>query len=113
MVDVVADVRRKRRLYRIGNISLQEFRLWLEDRCRFIFQLIGYALGHADGVNGSDEADEGIRSHYRSSLRDIEGMEPGWLISDTRSALQPVLTQEAERGLDFFDPLNRRRRTAA
>lgn len=105
ILDVVADVRRQRQLYRLHALTLQDFWSWLEERCRFIFQSLGYALGHADGVIGSDDADEELKERYRAALREIEGMELGWLVPETRAALQPVMTQTAWAGLEVFDPL--------
>lgn len=105
IVDVIADVRRQRRLYRVGDLTLQDFWPWLEGRCRFIFQSLGYALGHADGIVGGDDAEEEIKERYRAALLDIEGMELGWLVPATRSAIQPVMTQEAWSGLEVFDQL--------
>jgi hypothetical protein len=105
ITDVVADVRRQRRLYRVGDLTLQEFWPWLEERCRFIFQSLGYALGHADGIIGSEEADDEMKERYRSELRVIEVMDLGWLVPETRSALQPIMTQEAWTGLEVFDAL--------
>lgn len=105
ILDVIADVRVQRRLYRINALKLEDFWPWLEERCRFIFQSLGYALGHADGIIGSNDADEELKERYRTALREIEEMELGWLVPETRSALQPILTQEAWTGLEVFDPL--------
>lgn len=105
VADVIADVRRQRRLYRIGDLTLQEFWSWLEERCRFIFQSLGYALGHADGIIGSDDGDEEMKERYRAALDEVEGMELGWLVPATRAAIQPVIKQSAWTGLEVFDAL--------
>ena len=105
ILDVIADVRQQRRLYRIQALKLEDFWPWLEERCRFIFQSLGYALGHADGIIDSDDADEELKERYRTAVREIEEMELGWLVHETRSALGPLINQTAWIGLDAFDPL--------
>lgn len=105
ILDVIADVRQQRRLYRIQALKLEDFWPWLEERCRFIFQSLGYALGHAEGIIGSNEADEELKERYRVALREIEGMELGWLVPETRSALVPLISQSEWTGLEVFDSL--------
>jgi len=105
ILDVIADVRQQRRLYRIRALKLEDFWPWLEERCRFIFQSLGYALGHADGIIESEDAEDELKERYRAALREIEDMELGWLIPETRSALRPLINQTAWTGLEVFDPL--------
>ncbi|MFN3725444.1 MAG: hypothetical protein ACK4SZ_03985 [Allosphingosinicella sp.] len=105
ILDVIADVRLQRRLYRVGTLKLEGFWFWIEERCRFIFQSLGYALGHAHGILESDDADEEIKERYRAAVGEIEGMELGWLVSETRSALRPLALQAQWTGLEVFDPL--------
>jgi hypothetical protein len=105
IAEVLADVRRQRRLYRIGSINLQEFWSWLEERCRFIFQSLGYGLGHADGVIGSDEAEAGLKERYVEGPARGEDMELGWLVPQGRAALKPIINQAEWTDLHVFDPL--------
>lgn len=103
--DAVADVGRQRQLYRIGSISLEAFWPWVQERCRFIFQALGYAVGHADGILKNDRADEALKARFRARLETIEAMELGWLIDETRDAVRPIMEQAAWTGLDAFEPL--------
>ena len=105
IADAIEDVRRQRRLYRIRALALEDFWPWVQERCRFIFQALGYALGHADAVLKSDRADEALKARYRSELERIEAMELGWLVAATRLAVAPIMEQPAWTGLEAFDPL--------
>lgn len=105
IADVLSDVRRQRQLYRVGKISLEAFWPWVQERGRFIFQALGYALGHSDGILGSDRADDGLKEGFTAALARIEGMELGWLVPETRNALRPIMEQSAWSGLEAFDPL--------
>ena len=98
-------VRRQCQLYRIAQISLEAFWLLVQERARFIFQAIGYALGHADGIIRSDQADDELKESFRAALAQIEAMELGWLVPDTRNALRSIMEQGAWSGLEVFDPL--------
>ena len=102
---VLADVRRQRQLYRVGGTSLEAFWLWVQERGRFIFQALGYALGHSDGIIRSEGADDELKERFRTELARIEAMELGWLVAETRKALLPIVEQSAWSGLEVFDPL--------
>lgn len=105
LTDLLADVRRQRRAYRVGSISLEEFWPWLQERCRFLFQALGYALGHADAIIEDDRASAELKERYRAGLAKIEAMESGWLLPTCRTALRPILEQTRWTGLEVFDPL--------
>lgn len=105
MAGAVADVAPRRRLYRVRALALEDFWLWVQERCRFLFQALGYALGHADGVLKSERADEALKGRYREALDRIEAMELGWLVAETRAAVRPIMEQPAWTGLEAFDPL--------
>lgn len=96
--DATSDVRRQRRLYRIGDISLETFWPWVQERCRFIFQTLGYAVGHADGILNNERADEALKERFRTRLKTIEAMELGWLVAETRAAVQPIMERGAGPG---------------
>ena len=105
IADVLSDVRRQRQLYRVGQISLEDFWPQVQERGRFIFQALGYALGHSDGILRSDRANDELKEGYRAALARIEAMELGWLVPETRRALLPIMEQSAWSGLETFDPL--------
>ena len=105
IADALSDVRRQRQLYRVGGISLETFWPWVQERGRFIFQALGYALGHSDGILRSERADDGLKEGFTAALARIEAMELGWLVPETRNALRPIMEQSAWSGLEAFDPL--------
>jgi hypothetical protein len=105
IADALSDVRRQRRLYRVRAISLEDFWPWVQERSRFIFQALGYAIGHCDGILRSDRADDELKEGFTTALARIEGMELGWLVSETKGALLPIMEQPAWSGLGVFDPL--------
>ena len=105
IAEVLSEVRRQRQLYRIGKISLEIFWPWVQERSRFIFQALGYALGHSDGIIRSNRADDALKQRFRAALGRIEAMELGWLVPETRKALRPIVEQSVWSGLEVFDPL--------
>lgn len=105
MAGSVADVAARLRLYHVGALALDNFWAWVQERCRFLFQALGYAVGHADGVLKSERADEALKESFRKALAKVEAMTLGWLISETRAAILPIIEQPAWTGLDVFDPL--------
>ena len=105
IAEVLPAVRRQRQLYRVGAISLEDFWPWIQERGRFIFQALGYAIGHCDGVAKSDRANDELKAGFRVALASIEAMELGWLVPATRNAVRPIMEQSAWSGLEAFDPL--------
>lgn len=105
MAEAVPEVREQRLRYQLRHIPLETFWPWAQERGRFIFQALGYALGHADGVLKSDAASDDLKAEYRARLTTIEEMELGWLVGATRDAIRPVLEQPQWTGLEVFDPL--------
>jgi hypothetical protein len=102
LADLWTEVRRERRKYNEREISLEEFWPWLQERCRFVFQSLGYALGHADGVLNEEEASGDLKAVYLRRLEDIASTDFGWLIDATRAAVMPIYRQEAWTGLAIF-----------
>jgi hypothetical protein len=105
IAEAIQDVAERRSLYRVHALSLEHFWIRVQERCRFIFQALGYALGHADGVLKSERADEALSARYREKLDRIAAMELGWLVAETREAVRPIMEQPAWTGLEAFDPL--------
>jgi hypothetical protein len=100
-----AEVLSERRRYNLRSIDLNEFWSWLQERCRFVFQALGYALGHADGVLNSEAAAPNIKNAYEERLRGLSELEMGWLVPETRAAVVPLFEQEAWTSLAGFAPL--------
>jgi hypothetical protein len=105
MARAVAEVREQRLRYQLRQIPLETFWPWVQERGRFIFQALGYAVGHADGVLKSDAAADDLKAQYRARLSTIEDMELGWLVGATREAIRPILDQPQWTGLEVFDAL--------
>lgn len=98
------EVRQERRKYNYRLISLEQFWPWLQERCRFLFQALGYALGHADGVLNSDLPPE-LKAQYEQRLAQLTATEFGWTLEAARAAILPIHEQDAWTGLEIFDPL--------
>ena len=105
IAQAIADVRRERRRYRVYEIGLEVFWPYVHERGRFIFQALGYALGHVDGVLHSEQIEASVKERLRVALDRIEAMELGWLVEETRSAVHPIFEQPAWTDLEVFDPL--------
>ncbi len=105
ITDVLSDVRRQRRRYQTHEIDLETFWPWVQERGRFIFQSLGYAIGHVDGVVHSDAASPELKEEFRAALGAVEELDLGWLIEQTRKAVLPIYDLEAWTGLEVFDPL--------
>jgi len=102
--DAVRDVTIERRKYRLHG-DLDAFWGWARERARFIFQAIGYALGHADWIAAVD-VEASLKQRHAEALEKIAEHELGWLIDACRTALLPIFEQSEWTGLDIYDPLN-------
>ena len=104
LADAVRDVAIERRKYRMHG-NLDAFWNWAHERARFIFQALGYAIGHAEWVIAA-EVDPAVKEQHRASLDKIAASELGWLVDACRMALLPIFEQSEWRSLDVYDPLN-------
>lgn len=77
----------------------------IEPRLRFLFQTIGYALGHTDwAATFADEHTE-LAMRYRARLEELGRLPSGWLIDACRPAVQPFFLIQAWTGMEIYDPL--------
>ena len=102
--DAVRDVAIERRKYRFHG-DLDAFWNWARERARFIFQAIGYALGHADWI-AAGEVEASLKQRHAEALEKIAEHELGWLIDACRAALLPIFEQSEWASLDIYDSLN-------
>jgi len=103
--DAESEMLENRKKYQREQMTLDEFWLWGRERARFIFQALGYAVGHVDGVMRSENIPQDVKDQQGAKLAEIEEMSLGWLIGDTREAMQPIMEQESWTGLEVLDPL--------
>jgi hypothetical protein len=104
MKDVDEQIRSARLSYRLhGDID----RFWpvVAQRLTFLFQAVGYGLGHADWVeaNANDHLD--LAARYQAKLEELSTFPSGWMLDACRRAVQPFFNLERWRGLDIYDPL--------
>lgn len=95
----------KRKQYQREIISLDEFWVWASERIRFLFQSLGYALGHVDGLHISEGVAEDIIAQHDEKLTALRQHDFGWLIDEVRDGILPVFEQSAWESLDVLDPL--------
>lgn len=104
--DAHAEMLDRRKRYQRRLISLDEFWDWAEERARFIFQALGYALGHFDGAIAYEDLPADLRTEFSDSMAVIEAMPLGWLVEATREGIEPIYTQTEWSGLDVLEPLH-------
>lgn len=104
MGDVEAQIRSARLSYRLhGDLD----KLWsvVVQRLRFLFQAIGYALGHADWVEANAHDHPQLAARYRAKLDGLAGHSLGWMIDACRGAVRPFFELEEWTGVEIYDAL--------
>ncbi|AZO35498.1 hypothetical protein EJ072_14250 [Mesorhizobium sp. M2A.F.Ca.ET.046.03.2.1] len=101
--DVDSQIRNARFEYRFhGNMEV----LWpiVSARLTFLFQCLGYGLGHADWAIGEKAENPGLAVKYEEVLSDLAKLPSGWLLKACREAVQPFYTMKEWTGLEVYDP---------
>ncbi|MEY9782257.1 hypothetical protein [Sinorhizobium fredii] len=104
MADVDEQIRSARLAYRVhGNMDIY----WpiVTERLTFLFQSLGYALGHADWVASEAEEHAELAQHFETKLTELAQLPAGWLIKACREAVKPFFELEAWSDQSVFDPL--------
>lgn len=104
MEDVDDQIRSARLSYRMhGDMS----RYWpvVVERLTFLFQAIGYGLGHADWVEANADDHPDLVARYRAKLEELAGFPSGWMLDACRDAVQPFFNLEEWSGQEIYDPL--------
>lgn len=104
MKDVDDQIRSARLSYRMhGDMD----RYWpvIVERLTFLFQAIGYGLGHADWVEAKADDHPELAARYRDKLEELVRFPSGWLLNACRDAVQPFSELEEWSGQEVYDPL--------
>ena len=104
MKDVDDQIRSARLSYRVhGDMD----RYWsvVVERLKFLFQAIGYGLGHADWIEANADDHPELAARYRAKLRDLAAYPLGWVLGACRDAVQPFFDLEEWSDLEIYDPL--------
>jgi hypothetical protein len=102
--DVDEQIREARIAYRLhGDMGV----LWpiVTERVRFLFQAMGYALGHVDGVGHANDADGALMAQYEERLAKAAALPSGWILEETRKASQTLFDTNPWPSLDVFSDL--------
>ena len=98
MKDVDGQIRSARVSYRVHG-DFDKYWSVVVERLTFLFQAIGYGLGHADWVEANADDHPELAARYRSKLGDLSGYPSGWLLDACRDAV-PAIFQS--RRMDRF-----------
>lgn len=104
MKDVDDQIRSARLSYRVDG-DLDKYWSVVVERFTFLFQAIGYGLGHADWVEANANDHPELAACYRAKLRDLAGQPSGWMLDACRDAVQPFFHLEEWSDLRIYDPL--------
>jgi hypothetical protein len=103
--DVDSQIRRARIAYRMhGDMDV----LWpiVTERVRFLFQALGYALGHVDGVAASSNPNEELLARFEAHLDKIGELPSGWIVKEARAASRKLFDTHPWPGIEVFSDLN-------
>lgn len=104
MKDVDDQIRSARLSYRMhGGMN----RYWpvVVERLTFLFQAIGYGLGHADWVEAKADDHPALAARYRANLDKLAHFPSGWMLDACRDAVQSFFGLEEWSGQEIYDPL--------
>lgn len=104
MKDVDDQIRSERLNYRLHG-DMDKYWPVVVERLSFLFQAIGYGLGHADWVEANADEHPELAARYRAKLNDLAGYPSGWLLEACRDAARPFFELEEWIGQDIYDPL--------
>ncbi|MYF57582.1 MAG: hypothetical protein F4222_00815 [Gammaproteobacteria bacterium] len=104
MKDVDDQIRSARLSYRLHG-DLDRYWSLVVERLTFLFQAIGYGIGHADWIEAKAEDHPGLAARYRAKLENLAGHPLGWMLGACRDAVQPFFDLEEWTGQEIYDPL--------
>ncbi len=104
MKDVDDQIRSARLSYRVDG-DMDKYWSVVVERFTFLFQAIGYSLGHADWVEANADDHPELAARYHAKLRDLADYPSGWLLDACRDAVQPFFDLEEWSDLKIYDPL--------
>ena len=104
MKDVDDQIRSARLTYRLHG-DMDKYCPVVVERLTFLFQAIGYGLGHADWVEAKADDHPELAARYRAKLEDLVGYSLGWMLDACRDAVQPFFDLEEWIDQEIYDPL--------
>jgi hypothetical protein len=104
MKEVDGQIRTARLSYRLDR-DMERFWPLVAGRLRFLFQAIGYGLGHSDWVEAKAEEHPELADRYRAKLAQLNELPAGWLIDACREAVQPFFNLKEWKNMEVYDPL--------
>ena len=104
MKNVDDQIRSARLSYRLHG-DMDKYWPVVVERLSFLFQAIGYGLGHADWVEAKADEHPELAVRYRAKLNDLAGYPSGWMLDACRDAVQPFFELEEWIDLEVYDPL--------
>ena len=104
MKDVDDQIRSARLSYRRHG-DLDKYWSVVVERLTFLFQAIGYGLGHADWVEANADNYLELAARYRAKLKELAGYPSGWMLDACRDAVQPFFNLEEWVDLEIYNPL--------
>ena len=104
MKDVDSQIRSARLRYRLHG-DMEQYWPVVVERLSFLFQAIGYGLGHADWVEANVDEHPELAARYRAKLDDLAGYPSGWMLDACRDAVQPFFGLKEWIDQEVYDPL--------
>ena len=104
MKDVDDQIRSARLSYRLHG-DMDKYWPVVVERLAFLFQAIGYSLGHADWVEAKADDHPELATRNRAKLKNLAGYSLGWMLDACRDAVQPFFHLEEWIDLEIYDPL--------
>ena len=104
MKDVDDQIRSARLSYRLHG-DMDKYWPVVVERLTFLFQAIGYGLGHADWVEAKADDHPELAARYRAKLEELAGYPSGWMLDACRDAVQPFFDLKEWIDQEIYDPL--------
>ena len=104
MQDVDQQIRLARLSYRLHG-DMDKYWPVVVERLTFLFQAIGYGLGHADWVEAEADDHPELAARYRAKLEGLADYPLGWMLDACRDAVQPFFDLEEWTDQEVYDPL--------
>ncbi|GGZ32372.1 hypothetical protein [Asticcacaulis endophyticus] len=72
-------------------------------RLKFLFQCLGYALGHYDYIEQNIDEHPALYEEYRQRLDALKNLPSGWLIEASQKSVEPFWSLDAWTGMEIYD----------
>lgn len=106
MRDVDEQITKARRAYRWHG-DVERFWETARERLAFLFQAIGYAIGHADYIANDGAISADLAQQFKNKEQRIAELPQGWLLDACRDAVQPFFSLQEWRDMSIYDELEK------